>query len=373
MELDSDDPAAEDRSETVNQPRFRTLLPQALREFAKRGYTSEADLQERVLRLQEWQQRLRAMLEGELPTDEQIHKELAAVVEPFYQCDEADRSGVQPRVTFGARYTIDRVAPDLRTELDSRIVAIVDAGVDRIKVDKRAATEQTLQRFAAWAWSVPRGGAAKIKTREIAKIAKKIAKPLAQFEYERRRVAIDQGHKLLAAIAHVAAEAEGAIAAIWHDRGEDDKSYDARPEHLARAGKIFLIRDSWAMQEGLVKKAGHQYTDEIEQPGFWPMCSCAYEYIVSPRNLPEPLLTAKGREWVRTGAVTAGAPPQTDPFGSRRSQTRKVPRPIPRLSKPSRSRHSWRARLRAAFARFFGFAPRTVCLMLSRSRARHST
>ncbi len=305
MELDSDDPAADDRSETINQSRFRTLLPQALREFAKRGYTSEADLQERVLRLKEWQQRLRAMLEGELPTDEQIRKELAAVVEPFYQCDEADRSSVQPRVTFGARYTIDRVAPDLRTELDSRIVAIVDAGVDRIKVDRLAATEQTLQRFAAWVWSVPRGGAAKIKTREIAKIAKKIAKPLAQFEYERRCVSGGIGTKLSASVSLVVAMGEGAIAGIWHDRGEYDHGYDARPEHLKRSGKLFLVRDSWAMQEGLVKKAGHQYTDEIEQVGEFPMCSCFMTWMTSPGALPDDVLTAKGRKWLEgTGNTT---------------------------------------------------------------------
>ena len=87
----------------------------------------------------------------------------------------------------------------------------------------------------------------------------------------------------------------GAIAAVWHDRGEHDHGYDARPEHLARSGKLFLVRDSWAMTDGLVRKGGLQYTDEIEQPAELPFCSCTYQYVTSPRSLPDTVLTAKGR------------------------------------------------------------------------------
>ena len=116
-------------------------------------------------------------------------------------------------------------------------------------------------------------------------------------------MAIDQGHKLSAAVAHVVAIGSGAIGAVWHDRGEHDHGYDARPEHLKRSGTLFLVRDSWAMTEGIIRRAGLRYTDEIEQPAELPFCSCFYEYLTSPRSLPETVLTAKGREWLRASTA----------------------------------------------------------------------
>ena len=108
------------------------------------------------------------------------------------------------------------------------------------------------------------------------------------------------------------AQGQGAIAGIWHDRGEYDHGYDARPEHLARSGKLFLVRDSWALTEGLIKKGGLTYMDEIEQVAELPYCSCSYEYIDTPRDVPAELLTAKGRAWVDGRGWVANIGPRTD-------------------------------------------------------------
>lgn len=259
---------------------FRTLLMEALREFATMGYRSESDLQA-------WLQRLHLVLEYELPTDDWTRKQLTHALGTIYNRDVV-RGAVAKYVPGVSRYTLDRIQPSLRAELDRRIFA----GIDLIKINKRAATEKTLQRFSGWVSSVPRGGSHET---DIRSVVREIAKPVAQVRYEARRVAIDQGHKLSAAVAHVVAKQEGAIAAIWHDRGEHDTSYDARKAHLARSGKLFLVRDSWAMTEGLVKKGGLTYTDEIEQPAELPFCSCYWTYSTSPRSLPEALLTEKGR------------------------------------------------------------------------------
>lgn len=262
-------------------PSFRSLLMEALRDFAAGGYTTEGQLQE-------WITRLHHALERELPADDWTRKELTRALTAIYKRDVL-RGRVSKYVPTASRYTLDRISPALRAELDRRIFA----GVDLIRLNKRAATEKTLQRFSGWVSSVPPGGSHETDLRSV---AKEVAKPVAQVRYEARRVAIDQGHKLSAAVASVVAKQEGAIAAIWHDRGEHDHGYDARPFHLARSGKLFLIRDSWAMQNGLVAKAGRQYTDEIEQPAELPFCSCYYEYVTSPRRLPPEMLTAKGRE-----------------------------------------------------------------------------
>lgn len=262
------------------QPRFITLLYAALREFALHGYTTEA-------RLQDWLLRLHHALEYELPTDAYTRKQLAGALNTVFK-RSVSTAGIQRRVPGVGLYTLDMVAPALRAELDRRIFA----GVDLIRLNRAAAVQKTLQRFSGWASSVPPDGLRNAKVRDI---AGEIAKPVRQVRYEARRVAIDQGAKLQSAVAHVVAKQEGAVAAIWHDRGEHDHSYDARKAHLARSGKLFLIRDSWAMEEGLIRRGALDYTDSIEQPAELPFCSCWYEYATSPRDLPETVLTAKGR------------------------------------------------------------------------------
>ena len=120
---------------------------------------------------------------------------------------------------------------------------------------------------------------------------------MAQFKFERRRVDVDQGHKLIANVSNLVATDAGAIAGIWHSHGEHDRSYNARKEHLARAGKLYLIRDSWAHRDGLVKPM-HGYMDEIDMVGQLPFCRCFYQYVTSPRRLPDEMLTRAGQRWI---------------------------------------------------------------------------
>ena len=269
------------------QPRFKDLLLTALRDFSENGYGSEADLTE-------WLLKLEYALEREQPTDKETRDAIASTLRTIFARD-VTRGGIAKRVPGVSRYTLDRIAPELRGELDRRIYA----GVNLIKLNRASAVDKTLQRFAGWTTSVGPAGSF-VTPRELRAAANEIAKPVAQVKFEKRRVAIDQGFKLSSAVAHVASVQAGAIAAIWHDRGQDDHGYDARPEHLKRSGTLFLVRDSWAMNEGLIRKGGLKYTDEIEQPAELVFCSCWYEYATSPRDIPETILTAKGREWVRS-------------------------------------------------------------------------
>lgn len=267
---------------------FRALLREGLQKFTERGATSTYELQE-------WLMRLHTALENEIPTDDESRTMLRAVLDGIF-AREVGAGGtlarVAKRVPGVLRGTLARVAPSLRAQLDARIFA----GVNLIRLNKRAAVEKTLQRFAGWISSVPPAGAI---TTDLRAVATQIAKPVAQIKFEARRVAIDQGHKLIAAVSHVVAMGDGAIAAIWQDRGENDHAYHARPEHLRRSGTLFLVRDSWAMEQGLVKKTGTvQYTDEIEQPAEFPYCSCAYLYLTAPQRLPRELLTNRGLAWV---------------------------------------------------------------------------
>jgi hypothetical protein len=276
--------------------KFRRLLEEGVRKFAEGGYTSEAEVQE-------WIVRLHATLERELPSDDQSRAQLKRILESIYAREVG--GGLARKIPGLSRYTLDRVSPQLRAELDRRIFAAADL----IRLNKRQAVEKTLQRFAGWVSSVPPAGAINYSARSV---ATDIGKSIAQLKFERRRVAIDQGHKLIAAVAHVVAGGQGAIAAVWHDRGEHDHGYDARPEHLKRSGTLFLVRDSWAAEEGLLRKPpGAKYTDDFEQPAELPYCSCYYEYVTTPDRLPREFLSGRGRAYVsgkpideRSGAIS---------------------------------------------------------------------
>jgi hypothetical protein len=267
---------------------FNRLLADAIADMATHGYVSPE-------RVDEWLRLLRNAAEHEVgregDIDEMVRRGLGSTFKRLV--DDGKVANYVPGVT---RFNVSMVKPKLRAELDRRILA----SADLIKLHRREAVERTLQRFQGWSTSIPPGGDAALDKREI---RTSIGKSLAQFKYERRRVDVDQGHKLLANISEIVATDAGAIAGIWHSHGEHDAGYSSRKEHLARAEKVFLVRDSWAAQQGLVKPAGHQYIDEIERPGQFVFCRCWYTWITSLRRLPEEMWTQKGRDWIERGRL----------------------------------------------------------------------
>ena len=179
-----------------------------------------------------------------------------------------DRAGMLKQHPGVPRFTIEQVRPELRAELDRRIMA----SVGLVKLNQQEATERTLKRFAGWATS--------IRPAAIRKIAKQpaksdIAKSLRRLRYERRLVDNDQGHKLVANLNEILARGSGAICAIWQHH------YDRypRPVHLARHGKAFLIKGSWADEQGFVKPGEDGYYDDIEKPGQLVNCRCGAVYL----------------------------------------------------------------------------------------------
>ena len=251
------------------------VLAEAVRHFSTHGYTEASDLDY-------WMAHIRAAL-----------LEREAKKKPPTQMAEAALKGVYAKTLRGAakyhkgveRYTIESVAPRLRPLLTARIMA----SADLIKLNREQALETTLHRFAGWASSQPPGGGP-----GAGEARKHIGKRLQQATYEERRMLIDQGHKLVAAVNQTVAEGSGAIAAQWHHVHQ--ANYDARPAHVARDDKVFLIRDSWAHSEGLVKPNKNGYTDQIEGAAELPFCRCFYTYLYSLSRLPDDMLTEKGRK-----------------------------------------------------------------------------
>ena len=263
------------------------VLTAAMKDFEENGYTSQEQLNR-------WIEELRAAIAATLSPQSKMEEMLREALRALYQ--RLVENGAVLRSHPGVeRFTLQRVAPQLRAELDRRILA----SAQLIKLNRTEMIEKTLRRFSGWATSIPKGGSETVDRRET---KEEIAKPMRSLPFTERRVLIDQGHKLNASISAVLATASGAIAARWFSH-YGQRNYNYREEHKERDSyhkdrndKVFLIRNSWAHEQGLVKPGEMGYTDEVDQPAVKIFCRCRWVFLSNLRQLPDELLTAKGRQ-----------------------------------------------------------------------------
>lgn len=257
---------------------FNEVVIAAIKDLSEFGFDS-------LHRVERWQRELTYMAERESKSDVDIDARLKDHLGRVY-AQQVTNKGIMRRHKIQA-WTLEKVKPKLRNELDRRIMA----SAQLIKLNRQQAITKTLQRFSGWSTSLPTGGSEAVDKRDV---AEDIKKSIKQLPYEERRVLIDQSHKLKASLDDIIASDNGAIAAVWHSR--HSAGYDNRPEHLKRDGKVYFIRDNWALSKGYAKLAGHQYTDEITQPAEEIYCSCNYVYLYGIRDLPQECITIAGRE-----------------------------------------------------------------------------
>jgi ribosomal protein L12E/L44/L45/RPP1/RPP2 len=192
-------------------------------------------------------------------------------------------------------YTINKLKPSLRMELDRRIMA----SANLIKMNRDKNIEEVLQRFQGWATSIPKGGSTAV---DKVKEKNNIKKSLSKMTFEKRRIIIDQTHKLTANIENIVAVDNGAIAAEWNSYWRQI-NYNYRVDHKERDEKIYIIKDNWASKKGLIK-APKGYTDDQTAPGEEVYCRCYYRYIYNLRDLPEEYLTAKGKSVLQSTKIS---------------------------------------------------------------------
>lgn len=256
---------------------FQSVLTDAINFFVEHGFTSaESQIY--------WQRKIKEAAERTMQSTAQMEQALKDAMAAVYR-KQIDKGEILKFHSGVKRFTLEMVRPALRAELDRRIMA----SANLIKLNKEQAVARTLQRFAGWSTSIPKGGTDQA---ERAKVKEEIRKPLAQLPYEIRRVNIDQGHKLVASLNDILAKDGGAIAAIWEHVHQ--KGYDARPEHLARDGDVFLVKGSWAQDKGFVKPNKFGYTDDVDQPAEKINCRCRWRWIHSLGSVPSDMLTRKG-------------------------------------------------------------------------------
>jgi hypothetical protein len=171
------------------------------------------------------------------------------------------------------------------------------ASANLIKYNREKNINEVLQRFEGWATSIPTGGS---KAVDRVKEKQTIKKSLTKMPFEQRRVVIDQTHKLVSNINEIVATDNGAIAARWHSHWRQ-ANYNYRKDHKERDDKIYVIRNSWAHKEGLIKPV-NGYTDDITSPGEEVYCRCNYVYLYNLRQVQD-LLTKKGQAALQSAKI----------------------------------------------------------------------
>lgn len=259
---------------------FNQLINQAVNHFDEYGFASNQDLEN-------WRYQLRHAAYEE-----------SEKIQSSQDFERYLRSIYQKQVETGAilrrhdieRWQLHKVKPKLRNELDRRILA----GANLIKLNKEEMILRTLRRFEGWVTSLPQMG-------EVDKVKAKgdIKSALSDLKFTERRVMIDQGHKFIASLNEIIATDNNAIGAVWQSHWRA-VGYKYRPDHKERDGKFYVIRDNWAMQKGLMKLGGLQYTDDITAPAQEVYCQCFYKFVYSLRKIPDECLTEKGKKELAT-------------------------------------------------------------------------
>jgi hypothetical protein len=259
---------------------FFETVTAAIKDFEENGFDS-------VERLAYWTDLIRRSAAESLVPESVLNETLNRTLSGIYKRMIEDGQIVKTHIGI-SRFTVDRLKPKLRTELDRRMMV----SRNLIKLNREAMVEKTVQRFAGWASSVPAGGSRAVEVKDV---KENIRKALTSLPFEERRVLIDQSHKFTANLNEIIATDGGAIAMRWNSQWRR-RGYSYRVDHKERDQKVFLLRSSWAKNKGLVKPGPAGYYDDITKVGEEVFCSCFATWIYAIRDLPEDMVTAKGRE-----------------------------------------------------------------------------
>lgn len=259
---------------------FYETISAAIRDMTEHGFDS-------LSRVEYWLKEIKEAAQRSMIPEDVMERHLR---ETFYQTyrRQIERGGILRNHPTVSLFDINKVKPHLHAELERRIVA----SSSLIKLNRSAMIEKTMQRFSGWATSIPLGGSEAVNKRDE---NKNIRKALSQLPFEERRVAIDQGHKFVAALNEIIATDNNAIACTWHSRWRE-LNYNYRKDHKERDGKVYAIRGCWAIKDGYMKSGNAGYYDDITKVGEEVYCRCSNTFLYSLKSLPRDMLTAKGEK-----------------------------------------------------------------------------
>lgn len=265
---------------------FFETVTAAVADITEHGYDSDR-------RLDYWVEQIRKAAIDSLISEPELQEKLKTVLGAAYD-RLVERGRILQHHPGVGRFTIARIKPKLRAELDRRILA----SANLIRLNRQQTIADTLKRFQGWATSIPIGGS---RTVDRGEIKNHVRKELASLPFRERRVLIDQANKLFCSVNAILATDQGAIAAEWRSNYRQ-LGYDFRPEHRDRDSRyrgpdwVYLIRGSWAHKRGLVKAGKAGFVDQITQPSEEIFCRCFWAHHYSLSRLPDAMLTERGRK-----------------------------------------------------------------------------
>lgn len=259
---------------------FYETVTAAIADFTENGFESDAQLDR-------WMTAIRAAAEADMISQRQLDRELQRFLISVYQ-RMVEKHGILRQHPGLERFTIDRLRPQLRAELDRRILT----SADLIRLNREQVIAETLRRFQGWATSIPIGGS-RLTRRQV--VRSDIRKSMTSLPFLERRVLVDQGHKLNAAISDIIASDQNAIAAEWHSHWRQS-GYQFREEHKERDQVVYATRGSWAIKRRFITAGEQGYYEDHERPGELVYCRCYVRWLYNLRDLPRDMLTEKGKE-----------------------------------------------------------------------------
>lgn len=259
---------------------FYQVVSEAIRDFEEHGFDS-------IERLQYWTDKIRQAAIETLTPESVLNDELTRALGGIYKRLVGDGQILKAHKGV-ERFTVDRLKPKLRAELDRRLLA----SRNLIKLNRQQAVEKATQRLAGWASSIPAGGSRAVEVKDT---KDHIRKALTSLPFEERRCIIDQSAKFSAALNEIIAVDGGAIAMRWNSQWRRP-GYQYRKDHKERDQQVYLLRSSWAKEKSLVKPGPAGYYDDITKVGEEVFCSCYATWLYALRDLPSDCLTRKGEE-----------------------------------------------------------------------------
>jgi hypothetical protein len=257
---------------------FTTLLRKAVGYFAKRGFTTIADVAN-------WRVQLAAAAESHLSTEKAQARVERGLTGAFHRWMGRGRVSLPQRGV--AKFTLDMLEPKLKDELQNRMFAAREA----VDGAHRLALERIHNRFMGFATAGAQPQAAREATKDIGKAAR-------DAKYYERLTAINETARLMSALDEIAAADTGSIGGFWDATPEIKRKHrlehGGKDGHGGRHGKFYARRGSWADREGLVRHP-NGYIDEHDMPRVLINCQCEYKYVYDLADIPPELLTAKGR------------------------------------------------------------------------------
>ena len=133
---------------------YYDVLTAAIDDLATNGYDSAE-------RVAYWSQRIKEAAERTMGSESEMERQLREALRAVYG-RLIEKGGIAQYHQGVGRFTIERVRPQLRAELDRRILAAANL----IKLNRKESIEKTLRRFQGWSTSIPKGGSDAVKRRE---------------------------------------------------------------------------------------------------------------------------------------------------------------------------------------------------------------